>query len=58
MNYYQNIIENGLFKVMSIVNSLMISPFLKKGVSLNKILNVKNWINSLFGEIDNQVNII
>jgi hypothetical protein len=47
MNYYQNIIENGLFKFMSIVNSYMISPFWKQGVSLNERLNVKNWINSL-----------
>jgi len=54
----QNIIGNGIFKLESIINSLMASPILKEGISFLERLNIKKNISSIIEEIDNQVQII
>ena len=54
----QNIIGEGIFKLESIINSLMASPILKQGISLLERINIKNNIGSIIEEIDNQVQII
>ena len=54
----QNLIGEGIFKLESIINSLMNSPILKEGIPQLERLNIKKNISSIIGEIDRQVEII